>query len=153
LGAIIGAGSGNAGSGAFIGSLFGNASGSIVRNERGAPAIDEARWRADIPSILDEADRFDSHVAKDYPSFSKKLAASYGYDREIAVNRAKGVAAETDHWISIVRRCESAAADYVARETSRPTGQVGHWLKIRDRARGRRASLDEHRSWYKFLAS
>lgn len=152
-GALIGAASGNAGSGAFIGSLVGKASGSIVRNERGTPALEEARWRADIPSVLDEAERFDTRIRKDYRNLSQKLSRGHGYEREIARNQAKAVVAETGRWIAIVRRCESAAADSVTRETSRPTGRLGHWLRIRDRAKARRASLETHRSWYQFLAS
>ncbi len=153
VGALVGAASGNAGSGALIGSLFGKAGGSVVRNERGTPAFNEAMWRSDIPSVLDDAARFDASIAKDHRSLSEKISSGYGYDREIAKNRAKGVVAEADRWITIVRRCESAAADSVRQETSRPTGQVGHWLKIRDRAQGLRATLETHRSWYKFLAS
>jgi len=153
IGALVGATSGNAGSGAIIGSLFGKAGGSIVRNEKGTPAIYEARWRADIPSVLDDAERFDSRIEKEYRSLSQELSTGYGYDREIAKNRAKGVVAEADRWILTVRRCENAAAQSVTQETTHPTGRVGHWLKIRDRAQGRRASLETHRSWYKFLAS
>jgi hypothetical protein len=153
VGALVGAASGNAGSGAFIGSLLGNAGGSIVRNERGTPAINEARRRSDIPSILDDADRFDSRIEKDYRSLSAKHSQGYGYDREIAKNKAKGVVTEADRWIIVLRRCESAAVDSVRQETSHPTGRIGHWLKIRDRTRARRASLETHRSWYKFLAS
>lgn len=153
VGALIGAASGNAGTGAVIGSLLGNSGGSIVRNEKGTPAAIEAKWRTDIPSVLDEADRFDSRIEKDYRTLSEKISKTSGYDRKIAKNQAKGVVAETDRWIHVVRRCESAASDFVTQETSHPTGRVGHWLKIRDRARERRASLDTHRSWYKFLAS
>jgi hypothetical protein len=153
LGALVGASSGNAASGAIIGSLFGKAGGSIVRNEKGTPAVYEAQWRADIPAVLDDADRFDTRIAKDHRSHSEKISTGYGYDREIAKNQAKGIVTEADRWILMVRRCESAAADSVSQEASHPTGRMGYWLKIRDRAQARRASLETHRSWYKFLAS
>lgn len=151
VGALIGSASGSAGTGAVIGSLIGRAGGSIVQYHKGSPALARSVSPADVPAILDAAQRFDRQIAKDYQALSKTRSQGSLYEREIAKNQARSVVAESDAWIAMLQHCERISSDAVSQETARPTGNLGHWLKNRQSARATLLSLQMHQSWFKSL--
>ncbi len=152
LGAAIGSASGSGLSGAFLGAFLGNAGGSIVRNENGPPSSADSRLLEDMPAALDEAEKYDKRITKEFPSLQEEITNAAPYERSIAVNRAKQRVAETKDWVRLAKQCENLASDAVSRENSFPTGRIGHWLKQRDRARTVKASLEQHQTWYEYLA-
>jgi hypothetical protein len=153
-GAVIGSASGNAGTGAAIGSLLGQGTGEIVRNER-APlrSFDEDRALQDLPATLKAAKRFDAFMVKESSSLARRRATGGSTDVLLVKAQASQRLREIRGWRALLENNSRQVGRAIRRGETFRDPYLGGLYQSKNQLTERLASLCEHESWFKSLAS
>jgi Glycine zipper len=153
-GAVIGSASGNAGTGAMIGSLVGQGTGEIVRNER-APlrTFEEDRTFQDLPVTLKAAKRFDASIVKESAALARRRATGNSADVLVVKAQARQRLQEIRGWRALLENDSRQVSRAIRRAETFRDPYLGELYQSKSQLAERLASLREHESWFKSLAS
>ncbi len=153
-GAVIGSASGNSGTGAVIGGLLGQGTGEIIRNER-APlrTYEEDRTFQDLPTTLKAAKRFDAFIVKESASLARRRATGSSADVFVVKAQASQRLQEIRGWRVLLENDNRQVGRAIRRAEIFRGPYLGKLYQVKSQLAERLASLREHESWFKSLAS
>ncbi len=149
VGAVIGADSGHAATGAFLGSLLGRSGGQIVRNESDSRAYRSQYSPLEgIPSSLRAAGQFEKTLRKDCAALSRQRATS---PQAVTRSAARQRLAEIKGWVSLLNSYDRSLAKAIG--STQGPADVSRLLRQRSEIHGKLAAIQQHESCFRALAS